>query len=150
MHSIPINIDDVLNILANHQLARGHVSDGELAKILSREGIDPEGLTPILIKLERDKNVDTHINSEGIKRYAVSVEGKEFIKHAGYAGLLHLQEQQKEFEELGKRKLKIDLANSERVYKSYTVTRIFAWTGAISGLAALLLSLLKLFGPSKN
>src|ERR1700737_2209219 len=89
---IPISMDNVLNIIASHPLARGHVSDGELAKILLREGVDPEGITPILIKLERDKHVDTHINSEGIKRYAISVEGREFINLAGYAGLLYRQE----------------------------------------------------------
>ena len=101
-------------------------------------------MVPILIKLERDNYVDTHINSQTIKRYAASIEGIEFIRSGGYAALHRNAELKRELEELSNKKLKIDLVNAERIYKSYQTTRIFAWIGAISGLVALILTLLKL------
>lgn len=57
-----------------------------------------------------------------------------------------------EKEELQTRKLKVDLKNAERVLKSYKLTRIFAWVGAISGTIALLLKLIELLGilPTKK
>lgn len=81
----PIDIDEVLKILATNPKAQGHVSDGELQKILYDEKIKPEGLTAVLNKLERDLLVDTHINTNDIKRYAISIEGKMFSKNGGYA-----------------------------------------------------------------
>ncbi len=44
------------------------------------------------------------------------------------------------------RKLEVDLKNAERVYKTYRITRIFAWIGAISGIVALLLKIAELLG----
>jgi len=51
-----------------------------------------------------------------------------------------------ETDEMIKKKLKVDLANAERIYKTYTSTRILAWSGFIFGLAALILKLLEMFG----
>ncbi|HET6256649.1 MAG TPA: hypothetical protein VFE32_21420 [Puia sp.] len=140
-----IDIDIVLRIVAKDPLARGHVSDGELAKILEKRGINPEGLISLLNKLERDKFVDTHLNDQGIKRYAASVEGREFWDRGGYAGLELQKAEAREIDEVIKRKLRIDLANAERVYRSYRTTRILAWIGAVSGLVAIVFSLLKTF-----
>ena len=78
-------IDDILTFLAKDDRCRGNVSDGELFKYLERSKINTENLHPILNKLERDKNIDTHINRDEIKKYAISFEGKLFERKGGYA-----------------------------------------------------------------
>lgn len=55
-------------------------------------------------------------------------------------------EEEKRVKRLSDNKLEIDLKNAKRVYKTYPVTQILAWIGAITGILLILLRLAELFG----
>ena len=73
--------------------------------------------------------------------YVIKGEGIEFIKLGGYKSKHDSENEDKAFK---KKKDEVDLANAEKVLKSYTLTRIFAWIGAIAGVCALIIKVLEI------
>jgi hypothetical protein len=61
-----------------------------------------------------------------------------------YTSYENLLESERLAKDLKAKKDNIDLANAERVYKSYPLTRALAWIGAISGFIAIVLQVLRL------
>ena len=75
-----------------------------------------------------------------------TINTKAFLDAGGFVKLLEDEEKEKSLKAIKARKDTVGLANAERVYKSYPLTRALAWVGAISGGLTLLLKLAEMFG----
>lgn len=101
---------------------------------------------PIQIHIDPYKLVMEQLATDGYivpdpfdKRvYRFTAEGRKFVKMGGYKGLF---EREKELSDLQNEKLKYDVRNAKRVYKTYPTTRLFAWIAFISTIILLLLKL---------
>jgi hypothetical protein len=93
-----------------------------------------------VLRILEEKNIVKTTNIHERQIYYLLPDGWNYTS---YDDLL---EKERTASETKSRKDKVDLANAERVYKSYPLTRAAAWVGAISGAIALLLKLAELFG----
>ena len=72
----------------------------------------------------------------------LSLTGEKVIGAGGSKNFIrNLQAEEAEIAELSSRHLKVDVANAERIYKDYRVTKWQAQAGFIISIAAFLLSL---------
>ncbi|MCC6761955.1 MAG: hypothetical protein IT252_12110 [Chitinophagaceae bacterium] len=99
--------------------------------------------------LKRLTEIDKHLNySNGYYTYSGSTE--IFISEGKYKGICEKQSTDetinKQRAALSDRKLEVDLANAERVYKTYPSTRFMAITATIVSVCLLLLRLAEVFG----
>lgn len=118
----------------------GHIEQSDAAQITSKIG---GRMKSALDQLQEDKAIVQR--EKGSAYYDIRQQGREIHNMGGYKAYLQKkadkEAEEKETKELSKRKLKVDLANAERVYNTYRSTRIFA---IVSFIFATALALLKL------
>ena len=89
-------------------------------------------------------------NNKTYKLLVINGAGITFAKNGGYKAYLEKQKHEAdvkiEADALSSRKLKIDLANAERVYKTYFSTRAMAIIATIVSVCLLLIKLATIFG----
>lgn len=111
--------------------------------------------------LPNDVKLNANITQlDVIRRYCIK---REFIEQMGYSERNTAMlpdgwefesfekeeaeaKRKNEIEKLSNDKLRVDYDNAKRVYDTYKTTRLLAWIGAISGIAALLLKIAESIG----
>jgi len=135
------NCDKVLDYMVAHN---GRVSRSDLKYVLSK-GFNVHSAIQHLVDDNCIKEFPV-----GSSYYDIITKGTEIHGNGGYKELFERlkkqQEEQKEKDALTDKKLKVDLANAERVYKTYFSTRAMAITATIISIALLLLRLAEVFG----
>ncbi len=100
---------------------------------------------------------DGYLKTSGNSHFMLGGEGILFINNGGYAGLCEQYrieqltknsefEEERELAELNKEKIKIDIKNAKRIYKTYWFTFIIALGGF---LISMILLILKFIGQTK-
>jgi len=133
--------------------------DKILDYIVSRHGrISRSDLTGILPKDTKTHSALQHLIDDkcikeeppGSRYYDIITRGTEIQGNGGYKELFERQIKQQQAQEgkdaLTDKKLKVDLANAERVYKTYFSTRAMAIMATIVSVVLLFLKLAELFG----
>lgn len=138
-----ITADAILNTLTS---IRSRMAMYELDSILQAH--EPNHIRAALKQLTTDGyvQVDGHTNDWYIR----TGDGAIFIDKGGYKAhfekLNQEADQIKERTSLSDKKLIVDLANAERVYKTYYSTRVMAIVATIVSVVLLLLKLAEVFG----
>lgn len=131
--NVPISIS-----LINRLYELGINNDTEM------RSIEAEIMETKLVDYEKGKAANwfsLQLNDYGVTQLNKYKSYSEYLKNIDAEQISKL-----ETEQMAKKKLKVDLANAERIYKTYRSTRIIAWSGFIFGLIALILKLLEVFG----
>jgi hypothetical protein len=140
-----ITADQILQVFAE---IRPRMAIHEIDSVLKQRGCQPNDIRAALRQLEKDgyAEIDDYMNDWYIR----TGDGATFFDKGGYKKhfekLNQEVEDKKERDRLSDEKLKIDLANAQRVYKTYFSTRAMAIAGAIVSVLLLLLKLAEVFG----
>lgn len=138
------NADKILQHYIDNPQGRQRLQDSEFAQLVS-------GLTNIaqafqLLYSDGYVTIDGHANN----MYTITAPGTIFATNGGYEKdferLRQKQIGKEKTDALGARKLEVDLANAERVYKTYFSTRAMAIIATIVSITLLLLKLAEVFG----
>ncbi|WP_205514666.1 hypothetical protein [Longitalea arenae] len=129
-------------------LSSGFIYIPDLLKSTNEQGVLYVEIDPYKIALTQ-LFVDGYIKeiTPNCGKFHLTGEGRAFILRGGYAKKF---EDEEEYKKISSEKVKIDLLNAKRIYKNYWLTKLVAWVGAISGILALALTLLKLLGIKLN
>lgn len=135
------NCDKILNYIVSKS---GRIVRSDLTSILPKDVTTHSALQHLI----DDKCIKEE--PPGSRNYDIITRGTEIQGNGGYKGLFERQKKQQQ-EQKGKdtltdKKLKVDLANAERVYKTYFSTRAMAIIATIVSLALLFLKLAEVFG----
>ena len=111
-----------------------YVEFHEMKKIMETKMHLPD-IEVIVNKLSIDGHVLTSAS-----RVKISGSGKDFIEKVGY---VKQKEVKDKLDALTDKKLRLDVANAERVYRTYQSTRFIAWAGFILTILAIVLKILE-------
>ena len=135
------NCDKILDYIVAHN---GRISRSDLTGILPKDVKTHSAIQHLL----DDKCIKEE--PPGSWYYDIITNGTEIQGNGGYKELFERQKKQQQSQEgkdaLTEKKLKIDLANAERVYKTYFSTRVMAIIATIVSVALLFLKLAEVFG----
>ena len=135
------NCDKILDYIVAHN---GRVSRSDLKYVLSKEFNIHSAIQHLI-----DDNCIKEF-PVGSSSYDIITRGTEIQGNGGYKELFERQKKQQQEQsgraELSDKKLKVDLANAERVYKTYRSTRVMAIAATIISAILLLLKLAELAG----
>jgi len=144
-----ITADSVLELFDTVRL---RMATHEIDTSLKTKGCQPNNIRAALKQLEKDGYVQ--IDEHMIDWYIRTGNGATFYDKGGYKvyfeKLNKETEDKKERDKLSDEKLKVDLANAQRVYKTYFSTRAMAIIATIVSITLLLLKLAEVFGWIKS
>lgn len=129
-------------------LSTGFIYIPNLLKSTNEHGILMVDIDPFKMALTQlfvDGYIKEITPSSG--KFHLTGDGRSFILRGGYVKKF---EEEEEIKKTNSEKVKIDLINAKRIYKNYWLTKLVAWIGAISGIIALLFTLLRLLGMKLN
>ena len=120
----------------------------EIDSVLKEKGCQPNNIRAALFQLEKDgyAKVDGNLNDW----YIITGDGAMFIDKGGYKSHFEKLNTDAEYNKQrvlkSDKKLEVDLANAERIYKTYRSTRVMAIIATIVSIILLLLKLAEVFG----
>lgn len=126
------NADKILRHYIENQQGMQRFQGSNLVTVIA-------GLTNLKQALDQLVN-DGYLKTDGYHNdyYTITGVGTTFIKNGGYKAhferLKQQDDEKKVTESKTARKLEVDLANAERVYKTYNSTRFISWTSFGIGL----------------
>jgi hypothetical protein len=133
-------------ILDSFHKVRSRLAIGEIEDLLKGKAT-PNNIIGALNQLMQDEFIKREIDHHW---YVLIGKGAQVYKDGGYKS--YFEKLKQEAEEINKRiklsdkKLTVDLANAERVYKTYFSTRAMAIIATIVSVALLLIKLAEVFG----
>ncbi|RYG08471.1 MAG: hypothetical protein EOO07_25565, partial [Chitinophagaceae bacterium] len=120
----------------------GYIEQSDAAQLTSKSG---GRMKMALDQLQEDNAIEKR--NQTSPYYDIRSKGREIHEMGGYKVFLQKQAddeaRRKETEELTDRKMRVDLANAERVYKTYRSTRAMAILAFIFSAIGLFLSIAK-------